>query len=89
MNKNSLLQGGKRFTDHNAILLNINLPLKGAGQKSIRKTTWNFNDQSGWGRFASLTERDSALTDCWKDSWSVEVSQPSGRKSLIHSCINL
>ena len=38
------LKGGKRFSDHNAILLNIDLPLKGGVQKSVRKKTWNFND---------------------------------------------
>ena len=43
--------------------------------------------------FTSLTERDSASTDCWKDSLSVEVHvlymypTTSGRKGLIHSCI--
>ena len=68
------------FSDHNAILLNIDLPLKGGVQKSVRKTTWNFNDQSGWEKFASLTERDSALTDCWKDSSSVEVSYRTWEK---------
>ena len=81
------LKGGKRFSNHNAILLNIDLPLKGDAQNSVRKTTWNFSDQSGWEKFTSLTERDSALTDCWKNSSSVEVSYCSWEKrldSLMH-----
>ena len=41
------LKGEKRFSEHNAILLNIDLPLKGDVQKSVRKSTWNFSDQSG------------------------------------------
>ena len=76
------LKGGKRFSHHNAILLNIDLPLKGDVQKSVRKTTWNFSDQSGWEKFTSLTERGSALTDCWKNSSSVEVSYRSWEKRL-------
>ena len=44
------LKGGKR-------LLNIDLPLKGGVRKSVCKTTWNFSDQSGWEKFACLTER--------------------------------
>ena len=70
------------FSDHNAILLNIDLPLKGGVQTSVRETTWNFNDQSGWEKFTSLTERDSVLTACWKDSSSVEVSYRSWEKRL-------
>ena len=76
------LKGGKRFSDHNAILLNIDLHLQGDVQKSVRKTTWNFSDQSGWEKFTNLTERDSALTDYWKDSSSVEVSFRSWEKKL-------
>ena len=81
------LKGRKRFSDHNAILMNIDLSLKGDVQKSVRKTTWNFSDQSGWEKFTSLTEADSALTDYWKDSSSVEVSYHSWEKRLdsLHS----
>ena len=83
------LKREKHFSDHNAILLNVDLPLKGDVQKSVGKTTWNFSDQSGWEKFTSLTERDSALTVCWKNSSSAEVSYRSWEKGLIHSCINL
>ena len=41
------LKGGKRFSDHNAILLNTNLPLKRGVQKLVRKSTWNFMTSLG------------------------------------------
>ena len=82
------LKGGKRFSDHNAILLNIDLPLKGDVQKSVRKTTWNFSDQSGWVKLTSLTERDSALT-AGRIPQVLQYLTAAARKGLIHSCINL
>ena len=42
------LKGGKHFSDYNAILLNIDSPLKGDVQKLVSKTTWNSSDQSVW-----------------------------------------
>ena len=60
-----------------SLTLNVDLPLKGGVQKSVR------NGQPGWEKFATLTEEDSALADCW----SVEVSYRTWEKrldSLMH-----
>ena len=83
------LKQGKRFSDHNAILLSMRLPVKMDLQVSSRKTTWNFNDPSGWDKFEEMTSGDTTLIDCWKDSSSVEISYQIWAKrleSLMYKC---
>ena len=83
------LKQGKRFSDYNAILLDMILPVKKDLQVSSRKTTWNFSDSSGWDKFEKMTSGDNTLIDCWKDSSSVEISYQIWAKrleSLMHKC---
>ena len=68
------LKQEKRFSDHNAILLDMSLPVKRDLQVSSRKTTWNFSDPSGWDKFEKITSGDVTMIDCWKDSSSIEIS---------------
>ena len=68
------LKQGKQFSDHNAILLGMRLPVKIDLQVSSCKTAWNFSDPSGKDKFEKMTSGDITLIDCWKDSSSVEIS---------------
>ena len=54
---------GKQFSDHNAISLDMSLPVKRDLQVSSRKTTWNFSDPSGWDKFEKMTSGDATLID--------------------------
>ena len=83
------LKQGKRFSDHDAILLGMRLPVKMDLQASSRKTTWSFSDPSGWDKFEKMTSGDTTLIDCWKDSISVEISYQIWAKrleSLMYKC---
>ena len=83
------LKQGKRFSDHNAILVDMSLPVKKDLQVSTCKTTWNFSDPSGWDKFEKMTSGDAALIDCWKDSSSVGISYQIWVKRLSHLCISV
>ena len=83
------LKRRKRFSDHNAILLDMSLSVKKDLQVSSRKTSWNFSDPSDWDKFEKLTSGDGILTDCWKDCSSVEISYQIWEKDLSHLCISV
>ena len=51
----------------------MSLSLKRDLQVSSRKTTWNFNDLSGWDKFEKLTSGDDTLIE-WKDCSGVKIS---------------
>ena len=55
------LQRGKRFTDHNAIIFELQCKRSKGNDKSNRKVVWNFNDDKGWEKFRELTGNDSSL----------------------------
>ena len=83
------LKQGKQFSDHNAILLGMRLPVKMDLQVSSRKTPSNFSNPSGWDKFEKMTGGDTTLIDCWKDSSSVEISYQIWAKrleSLMYKC---
>ena len=42
------LQRGKRFTDHNAIIFELQCERSEGNDKSNRKVVWSFDDDKGW-----------------------------------------
>ena len=67
------LKWGKKYTDHNAILLTMKLDtvLHKVGNQN-RKTIWNFKDPQGWDKFYQLTQNDDQLLNVWRGNDSLE-----------------
>ena len=84
------LKRGKKYTDHNAILLTMKLDTflhKGGNQN--RKTVWNFRDPQGWDKFYQLTQNDDQLLNVWKENDSFESCYQKWHKRLnllMHKC---
>ena len=55
------LQMGKRFTDDNAIIFELQCGRSKGNDKINRKVVWNFNYDKGWEKFLDLTGNDSSL----------------------------
>ena len=60
-------KSGKRFSDHNAIILKVEYSKIPSRSKSDRETVWNFNHPEGWERFHKYTSTSNSLSDCWND----------------------
>ena len=59
------IKSGKRFSDHNAIILKLQCNKIPSQSKNKRETVWNFNHIKGWERFQKITSTDSStLSDC-------------------------
>ena len=68
------LQRGKRFTDHNTIIFELQCERSKGNDKSCnRKMVWNFNDDKGWEKFLDLTGNDSSLLEIWKSGSNVQI----------------
>ena len=69
------IKSGKRFSDHNAIMLKLESNKIPSQSKTKRETVWNFNHTKGWERVQKITNTDSStLSDCWNDIYCVETS---------------
>ena len=81
------LKKGKKFSDHNAIILNLKItpqsskasnskitPQSSKASNSYRKEVWDFNNSSGWKRFHELTKNDEMLINIWKEFETIEIS---------------
>ena len=69
-----ILKSGKRFSDHNAIILKVECSKIPSQSKSDWETVWNFNHPKGWKRFHKFTSTSNSLSDCWNDISGVETS---------------
>ena len=67
------LKRGKKYTDHNFILLTMKLEtlLHKVGNQN-RKTIWNFRDPQGWDKFCEFTQNDDQLLNVWRENDSLE-----------------
>ena len=77
------LKRGKKYTDHNAILLTMKLDtvLHKVGNQN-RKTIWNFRDPQGWDKFYQLTQNDDQLLNVWRENDSLESRYQKWHKRL-------
>ena len=84
------IKSGKRFSDHNAIMLKLESNKIPSQSKNKRETAWNFNHTKGWERFQKITSTDSStLSDCWNDIDCVETSYEKWSdklNSILHEC---
>ena len=51
------LKSGKRFSDHNAVILKVECSKIPSQSKADRETVWNFNHPKGWERFHRFTSK--------------------------------
>ena len=58
------LKRGKRFSDHNAVILKVEYSEVPSQSESDRETVWNFNHPKGWERFHKFTSTNNCLSDC-------------------------
>ena len=84
------LKRGKKYTDHNAILLTMKLDtvLHKIGNQN-RKTIWNFRDPKGWDKFYQLTQNDDQLLNVWREKDNLESRYQKWHKRLnlfMHKC---
>ena len=56
---------GKRFSDHNAMLLSITATKSSMPVMHKLKLVWNFSDTSGWDKFQELTANEQTFSNFW------------------------
>ena len=76
------LQRGKRLTDHNAIIFELQCERSKGNDKSNRKVVWNFNDDKGWEKFRDLMGNDSSLLEIWKSGSNVQICYQNWQSRL-------
>ena len=76
------LQRGKIFTDHNAIIFELQRERSKGNDKSNRKVVWNFNDDKEWKEFRELTENDSSLLEIWESGNNVQICYQNWKSRL-------
>ena len=76
------LQRRKRFTDHNAIIFELQCERSKGNDKSNREVVWNFNDDKGWEKFRDLTGNDSSLLEIWKSGSNVQICYQNWQSRL-------
>ena len=70
----SLLKCGKRYSDHNAIIVLMSVNKHSKKDRGKRKLVWNFNDPSGWGKHHKITSSDRSLLQCWQNNNDPEMN---------------
>ena len=80
------LKKGKKFSDHNAIILNLKITLQSSkASNSYHKDVWDFKNSSGWSKFHELTNNDEMLINIWKECETIEISYVK-LTSLLGQC---
>ena len=77
------LKSGKRFSDHNAIILKGEYSKIPSRSKSDQETVWNFNHPEGWQRFHKYTSASNSLSDSCDISGVKQVGLKSQNKCMI------
>ena len=84
------MKNGKRFSDHNAVILKLECNKIPSQSENKRETVWDFNHIKGWERFQKITSTDrSTLSDCWNDFDCVKTSCEKWSdklNSILHDC---
>ena len=52
------LKCGKRYSDHNAVLVHMSVNKHSKNDRGKRTLVWNFNDPLGWEKFYKITSSD-------------------------------
>ena len=52
------LKCGKRYSDHNTIIVHMSVNKHSKKDRGKRKLVWNFNDPSGWEKYHKITSSD-------------------------------
>ena len=68
------LKSFKRFSDHDAIILNVEYSKIPSQTKSYRETVWNYNHSKGWEGFHKFKSTNNSFSDCWSDISCVGTS---------------
>ena len=68
------LKHGKRYSDHNAILVHMSVNKHSKEDRGKRKLMWNFNDPLGWQKFHKITSSDRSLLQCWQNDNDSEIN---------------
>ena len=68
------LKRGKRFSDHNAMLLSTTATKSSMPVMHKRKLVCDFNNKSGWDKFQELTTNGQTFSNIWALSDDVEAS---------------
>ena len=68
------LKRGKRYSDHNAILVHMSVNKHSKKDRGKRKLVWNFNDRLGWEKFHKITSSDRSLLQCWQNDNGPEIN---------------
>ena len=83
------LKSGKRFSDHNAMILPMNVNKNPSKEEPSRETKWSFGRNANWEKFYQLTNDTSEPADCWENCSSVEIAYQkwsSRLNSIMHKC---
>ena len=73
---------GKRFTDHNAVMFELQCERSKGNDKSNRRVVWNFSGDQGWEKFRELTENDSSLLEIWESGNNVQICYQNWQSRL-------
>ena len=80
------LKRGKRYSDHNAILVHLSLNKHSKKDREKdrgkRKLVWNFNDPLGWQKLHRITSSDRSLLQCWQNNNDLEINYEIWSKKI-------
>ena len=69
------LKKGKKFSDHNAIILNLKItPQSPKASNSYPKEVWDYHNSSARNKFHELTKNDEMLSNVCKECETIEMS---------------
>ena len=59
------LKKGKRFSNHRAIKIQVDLEFNKLSNACKRTTVWNFNNLQGWNKFHELSKSEQLFGGVW------------------------
>ena len=83
------LRKGRRFSDHPAIKLSLNLEFSKSPKRAKKLVVWNFDDPLNWKSFHQRTKISDDLQKAWKTKNNVEACYKQWKHSLnsiLHEC---
>ena len=76
------LKRGKRYSDHNAILVHMPINKHSKKHRGKRKLAWHFNDPLGWEKYHKITSSDRSLLQCWQNDNDSKINYEIWSKNV-------
>ena len=78
------LRKGRRFSDHHAIKLCLNLEFSKSPKRVKKLVVWNFDDPLNWKSFHQRTKISDDLQKAWKTKNNVDACYKQWKHSILY-----